>query len=284
MQKSEPEDTRDSAGKIQVLTRAAAVLDILARSDGPTRLQVISEESGLVPSTVRRILVSLCELGFCEQTSTGSYRLGLRLFELGKRVEARFDLRAISREPLERLSELTDLTVFLTVRHEDRGVAIERIDGKYAFSLALTVGGSLPLHVGAAPRALLAAEPEAAIRSYVQRAETHVRYTDKTVVDPNQLIADILEARARGYVISNEDVTPGVAAIGVAVYGHEATHTPVAAISVAGLVPHILGEDHERILGQLRETADTISRQLGYGTQPVLAAARARPRSATGAA
>jgi DNA-binding IclR family transcriptional regulator len=138
--------------------------------------------------------------------------------------------------------------------------------------------------VGAAPRALLAAEPEAAIRRYVQRADTHVRYTDKTVVDPNQLVADILEARARGYVISNEDVTPGVAAVGVAVYGHDATDTPVAAISVAGLVPHIMGDDHERILGLLRETADSISRQLGYGTKPVLGAARAQPRRALGGA
>jgi len=282
MRNGEIEETREAGGKIQVLTRAATILDILARSDNPTRLQAISEEAGLVPSTARRILVSLCELGFCEQTSTGSYRLGLRLFELGKRVEARFDLRAVSREPLERLTEMTGLTVFLVVRDGDRGVTVERIDGKYAYSLALKVGGSLPLHVGAGQRALLASEPEAAIRAYVRRAEM-VRYTDKTIVDPDELVAEILRARSRGYSISDEDVTPGIAALGVAVYGHDATDTAVAAISIGGLVPHILGEHHEKIVALLRETAGLISRQLGNGTKPVLGAARRLPRKVSGA-
>lgn len=250
--------------RIQVLDRAAAVMQILAASDEPTRLQTIADQAGLVPSTTRRILLSLCDLGFCEQPSPGSYRLGLGLFELGKRVEAGFDIRRVSRGPLQQLSALTEVTSFLCVRQEDRAVAIDRIEGKYAASLALTVGGSLPLHVGAAPRAILAAESEETIRAYLARATPIEKRTQKTVTDPAAILAQLLEAKERGWVISDEDVTPGIAALGVPVYGHSGD-SPVASISLSGLVPHVLGAQQDRFVRLLRETADTISRSIGRG-------------------
>jgi DNA-binding IclR family transcriptional regulator len=114
------------------------------------RLGAVAEKAGLTPSTTRRILASLCDNGLCQQGTDGSYRLGLLLFELGSRVEAGFDLRERAQPALERLSALTHLTVFLCVRHENQATAIERIDGRYAFSLALTVGGAPPSRRGGA--------------------------------------------------------------------------------------------------------------------------------------
>jgi DNA-binding IclR family transcriptional regulator len=116
---------------------------------------------------------------------------------------------------------------------------------------------------GGAPRALLAAEPEAAIRGYLHRARPIVKFTERTLTDPEEILADLLEARERGWVLSEEDVTPGVAALGMAIYGHE-SDMPVASISLAGLVPHVLGDDRDRFLELLRETADAISRNLGH--------------------
>lgn len=272
--------SQNKATQIQVLDRAVNLLRILGDAHRPLRLGAIAEQAQLSPSTTRRILSSLCANGLCAQDRDGSYRLGLVLFELGSRVEAGFDLRERAYPALVRLSELTHLTAFLCVRHEHRAIAIERIDGRYAFSLALTVGGTLPLHSGGAPRVFLAHDSEADVRRYVAEAAPLERFTSNSLIEIEDLLADVREVRERGYVISTEDVTPGVAALAAPVFGHGDAAKPVAAISVAGLVPHVLGEQQEFLVSLLLETAELISRELGHGLDGSAAAPARGPRRA----
>lgn len=252
-------------GQIQVLDRAVRLLRILGEAGAPLRPSRLAELADLTPSTTRRIMSSLCANSLCAQGPDGSYRLGLLLFELGTRVESAFDLRERSRPALVRLSELTHLTAFLCVRNGRQATAIDRVDGRYAFSLALTVGGSLPLHAGAAPRVFLAHEPESEVRRYVREGNPLERFTDRTLVDVGELLADLRAGRERGYIVSDEDVTPGVAAVGAPVFDYSDDGRPIGAVSVAGLVPHILGEQREMIAQLLVETAQLVSRELGHG-------------------
>src|SRR5207244_10669190 len=89
----------------------------------------------------------------------GTYRLGWRLLRLGSAVIARLDERQAALPVMERIHERTGETVFLCVRRGDDAVCIERLDGLRVQSLMLRLGGSLPLHLGAGPRTLLAWEP-----------------------------------------------------------------------------------------------------------------------------
>jgi DNA-binding IclR family transcriptional regulator len=257
-------DETGSSSQIQVIDRAVSLMRLLAEADEPQGLREIARQASLSPSTTRRILASLCHHQLCEQTPDGAYRLGLALFELGTRVEADLDIRTRSLPALKRLSEASHLTAFICVQRDERVIAIERVDGRYAFSLALTVGGSLPLHAGAAPRALLAYTPEEEALRLLEQHQPE-RLTERTLVDPEQILADMRASRKRGYAISDEDVTPGVAALGMPVFGHLFPDRPVAAISIAGLVPQVLGDDFEKLLGQLRGAAEEISRELGHG-------------------
>jgi DNA-binding IclR family transcriptional regulator len=250
--------------QIQVIDRAVALMRVLAEADVPLRLRDLSERGALSASTTRRIMVSLCQHGLCEQTPEGRYALGLALFELGSRVEANLDIRTRSLPALRALSDSSHLTAFICVQREERAIAIERIDGRYAFSLALSVGGSLPLHAGGASRALLAYLPEEEIIRLIAE-NPRQRFTSRTLVETEEILADLRASRERGYVISNEDVTEGVAAIGMPIFGHLFHDRPVAAISIAGLVPQVLGDDLDELLRQLRNAAEEISRELGHG-------------------
>jgi DNA-binding IclR family transcriptional regulator len=254
--------------QIQVIDRAVQLLQLLGASTAPMRLGDVATRADLTPSTTRRILASLIENGLCEQAADGGYRLGLGTLELGHRAEAGLDLRERSAPVLERLARDSHLTSFLCVRHEQRAICIERVDGRYAFSLALTVGGSLPLHAGAAPRALLAYDGEDDIRRYLRDSGPLERFTEKTIVDPELLIAELRESRERGWVVSDEDVTPSVAALAMAVFGHGSSE-PIASVSVAGLLPQVLGDDRtEQLVCHLREAADELSRALGHRARP----------------
>lgn len=255
---------QESASRLQVIDRAVVVMRTLAASEEPMRLRDVAAAAELSPSTARRILASLCQHRLCEQTPEGTYQLGLGLFELGTRVEESLDIRTRSRPALKRLSETCHLTAFLCVQRDGRAIAIERIDGRYAFTLALTLGGSLPLHVGAASRALMAYMPEEEVVSLVARQPPE-RFTERTLMEISEILADMRLTRKRGYAVSDGDVTPGVAALGVPVFGHQGSEQPVAAISVAGLAPHVLGDRLEQRVAQLRDAAAEISRELGHG-------------------
>ena len=68
---------------IQVIERMFDLLDVLASREEAISLKEISDKTGLHPSTAHRILNDLATGRFVDRPQTGSYRLGMRLLELG---------------------------------------------------------------------------------------------------------------------------------------------------------------------------------------------------------
>jgi DNA-binding IclR family transcriptional regulator len=247
---------------IQVIDRAVTLLDELAADSRPKSLAALSAASGLSKTTARRVLASLEQHGFCERTTAG-YRLGLRLFELGTLVRERLDLRERSTPALEWLAETTHLTVFLCVREDDRAICIERIDGRFAHTLALRLGGTLPLHTGAAPLVLLAYSSDDEVERYLAASFGQLQgFTSRTMTSPEAVREAVYECRARGFVVSNQDVTDGVAAIGAPVFDHMGA--VAAAVSLSGLTPHVLGDNQPRIVDAVCTAAARTSKELGF--------------------
>src|SRR5205823_10151074 len=120
---------------------------------------------------------------------------------------------------MERIHERTGETVFLCVQRGDDAVCIERLDGLRVQSLMLRLGGSLPLHVGAGPRALLAWGPRAEREAYVARVQLEA-ITDKTPVTREALFAALERSVEQGYAVSDDDVTPGIASPGAPVFDY----------------------------------------------------------------
>ena len=85
---------------IQVLERAFGLLDVLASYQDPVSLKHISEQTGLHPSTAHRILNDLTIGRYVDRPEAGSYRLGMRLLELGNLVKARLDVRDAALGPM----------------------------------------------------------------------------------------------------------------------------------------------------------------------------------------
>ncbi|MDE2147884.1 MAG: helix-turn-helix domain-containing protein, partial [Burkholderiales bacterium] len=114
------------APTIQVLERTFALLELLAAQPEPVSLKEISERTGLHPSTAHRILNDLAIGRFVDRPQAGSYRLGMRLLELGNLVKARLDVRDAALAPMRELHKLTHQPVSLSMRQGDEIVYIER--------------------------------------------------------------------------------------------------------------------------------------------------------------
>jgi DNA-binding IclR family transcriptional regulator len=190
----------------------------------------------------------------------GTFRLGFHLLRLGSAVVSRFDERQLALPVMEHIHEETGETVFLCVRRGMEAVCIERIDGRRVQTLALSLGGSLPLHAGAAPRALLAYEARDFWNEYVAAGELE-RLTPSTPARADELFPLLEEIRSGGVAVSDEDVTVGIAALGVPILDYRGAIR--GALSVSGVRPAILGPGSQGIRELLVEGGREVSRALG---------------------
>ena len=101
MRKTDPQ--APATPTIQVIERMFALIDVLASREEAISLKEISEKTGLHPSTTHRILNDLATGRFVDRPEAGSYRLGMRLLELGNLVKARLNVRDAALQPMREL-------------------------------------------------------------------------------------------------------------------------------------------------------------------------------------
>lgn len=242
---------------IQVLDRAASILDVLAGQDQSASLKLVAAETELHPSTAFRILASLVGHGLVDRDPAGNYRLGPRLLRWGDRVRSRLDLRSEARPVMERLRDQVGETVNLAQFEGDEVVYIERITAKRAVRVEQVIGSRAPLHVTAVGKLMLGNQGDAAVRDYAQRTGLP-RYTINTVTDVDALVAESLQAASDGYAYDIEEAELGVGCIGVVI--RDSTDAVVAGLSISAPIDRW----RQEWVDLVRKSGLDISTTLGY--------------------
>ncbi len=242
---------------IQVLDRATAILDDLARYEEAVSLKVIATDTSLHPSTAFRILGSLTTHGLVDRDASGNYRLGTRLLSWGDRVRSRIDVRIESRSVMEWLRDQTGETVNLTIREGDNVVYVERVTAKRAVRVEQLIGSRAPLHVTAVGKLMLGDLGDDAMHEYIKRSGLP-RYTNNTLTDAASLGAEIKRAMLDGYAFDNEEAELGVGCIGVVI--RDSTGVVVAGLSISAPIERW----QQEWVDLVKEAGIQISRRLGY--------------------
>jgi len=93
----------------------------------------------------------------------GTYRLGMRLLELGNMVKARLSVREAAVEPMRDLHRKTGQTVNLSVRQGDEIVYVERsYSERSGMQVVRAIGGRAPLHLTSSGKLFCLGEARAA--------------------------------------------------------------------------------------------------------------------------
>ena len=256
--------TADGSDRGRVLVgsvlRAMRLLDLFQRGRPEMTLSDFVRRSGYSKSTTYRLLVTLEEAGWLERGPGGTFRLTIRPFQVGSILVDSLDLRRESGPIMARVAAAVDETVFLVVPAGTLAVCLERIDSEQGVRLSdLYVGGSQPLHLGAAPRALLAFNEEELLPALLAAGLSG--RTPRSIIDPRELREDLARTRERGYSISDEDVTPDVAAIGAPIFGPQGR--AVGAVSIGGLRQRVMPPRPDHVSCLVR-ACEEISTRLGY--------------------
>ena len=101
------------AKTIHSVTKAIRLLELLREAGGPLTLTELYQLTGWPKSTIHGLLSTMREAGFIEQTQTGRYWLGIRLFELGCAVSNAWDIASIARGPMQNICQTLGESVFL---------------------------------------------------------------------------------------------------------------------------------------------------------------------------
>src|SRR6201991_174814 len=195
---------------IQVLERAFGLLDVLASYPDPVSLKHISEQTGLHPSTAHRILNDLTIGRYVDRPEAGSYRLGMRLLELGNLVKTRLDVRDAALAPMRELHKLTHQPVNLSVRQGDEIVYIERTySERSGMQVVRAVGGRAPLHLTSVGKLFLASDDPQRVRAYATRTGLS-GHTRNSLTEINSLERDLEKVRRLAVARDDEELELGV--------------------------------------------------------------------------
>ena len=245
-------------GSIQVIERMMTLLDALAASPEPASLKHLASVTGLHPSTAHRILAAMAAANFVERQDAGTYRLGIRLLELGNLVKSRINLREVALPFMQELHEAIGEAINLGARHGDEIVYIERTSsGRSLVRVVYLVGERAPLHLTSLGKLFLAAETPQQVRDYAKRTGLPGK-TPHSLTDPTQLERELDKIRRHDLAYDNEEAEIGLRCVASPIRNDEGG-------LIAGLSISAPTERHNpNWVPLLKRTAEDISRALGY--------------------
>lgn len=244
---------------IQVIERIFSLIDVLASREEAMSLKDISAKTGLHPSTTHRILNDLAVGRYIDRPEAGSYRLGMRLLELGNLVKGRLNVRDAALTPMRELHKLTQQPVNLSMRQGDEIVYIERaFSERSGMQVVRAIGGRAPLHLTSTGKLFLAADDPQRVRSYATRTGL-AGHTRNSITQLPLLERELAKARQYGMAHDNEELELGVRCMAAGIYDDQGRL--VAGLSISAPADRL----DEGWLPKLQATAHEISEALGFG-------------------
>ena len=256
MKKADPATRATPA--VQVLERMFALMDVMASREDAISLKDIAEKTGLHPSTAHRILNDLTIGRFVERPQPGSYRLGMRLLELGNLVKGRLSVRDAALLPMRELHKRIQQPVNLSVRQGDEIIYVERAySERSGMQVVRAIGGRAPLHLTSVGKLFLSADDAQRIRAYATRTGLHGQ-TKNSITQLPALERELARVCQMRYALDNEELELGVRCMACGIYDDQGKL--IAGLSISAPASRL----DEAWLGQLQTTARQISDTLGF--------------------
>lgn len=236
---------------------ASRLFDVLSAFDVDRpvlSLTDISHRSNLPLSTTRRLILELVAWGGLERLPNGTYRIGLRLWELGSLAPQQRGLREAALPFMNDLYEATRENVQLMVLDGHTALCIEKIYGRTAVPTETKVGERAPLHATGVGKALLAFSPRSMLEALVDEGLT--RMTPHTLIEAGRLSAALHEARRSRLAFSREEMSLGAVSVASPILTGQGA--PAGAIGIVARV----GTSLDRLAPAVLTAALSLSRVL----------------------
>jgi len=244
---------------VPAVEKALDILEYL-KNNPQAALTQIYQDLSLPKSSTYGILQTLEARGYIRKDTSNGYCLGLKLYELGVISVEGTDLIKEALPTMEDLAQKTGFVCNLGVLEGDLGVYIEKVEPASPIRLNSWKGKTIPLHCTSLGKVLLAYKGLEQILEVLNRIKL-TKNTEKSIIDKELLLSEILQVKQKGYAVDDEENEPDITCFAAPVFDHKGE--VVAAVSLSGLTTWSNGK-REYLIEQLKAGAKAISKRLGY--------------------
>jgi IclR family KDG regulon transcriptional repressor len=252
-----------SSEGVKSALRVLDIFELLAQYPDGISLSEIATQLHIPKSSAHGLLGTLLSRGYLRAGRQGrTYRLGVRLFELGSGYMASTDLMADGQEIVRELAHACDETVHLAILTGDEVLYVAKEEGTNTVRMVSAVGKRFPAHATGVGKMLLAALTPAELDALYPPDRPLAPITPHTIIDAAAFRQELAASRRRGYATDFEESTPGLCCIAAPVFDSDGVQ--VAAVSVSVPSIRFTAERQNTLRLLLQESAGRLSRILGY--------------------
>ena len=258
-------DDKAAQNTIKSLDRALEVLVQLGKMQGST-LSEIAAELGQSPATVYRVLTTFQGRGFADFDEQNQvWSIGPAAFLTGSQFLRRTSLVERARPIMRDLMEATGETANLGIERDGKVLFLGQVETHATIRAFFPPGTASAMHASGIGKALLCRMDDQRQRAVLAASKLE-QFTPHTLTDPEEMIADLHAAKARGYAVDGEERNLGMRCIAAPVYN--VFGEVVAGISVSGPTTRI-SEDRIGDLAQpVMEAAARLTVAIGGNDRP----------------
>lgn len=213
---------------VQSLERAFAILDEVAQR--PAGVTAIAERVRLPKSTVARLLATLEDVEAVERFDGSRWRIGPGVTALTAAVSPERSLISIARPFLADLVAELGEDAGLGLPDGNEILYVDQVESDNPVQVRDWKGTRAPMHAVPSGLVLLAEWPDEALDAYLAR--DLVALTRRTITDPDELRARLVEVREAGYAWVLEEFAEGIDSIAAPI--RDARGKALAAVHVHG--------------------------------------------------
>jgi DNA-binding IclR family transcriptional regulator len=202
--------------KAPAISRAAAVLRLLGKSDAPLGVQAIARELGLVPSTCLHVLRALVAEEFVSfDQDTKRYSLEAGVLTLARHWLRRNRFNDLAQPVLDRISQTFDVTMLgVHIVGLDHIIVVSVSQSGNNFQLSTQIGSRFPALISATGRCIAAfgGHPE---------TELELRFKALRWDEPpsfEQWKEQVRQARGQGFAVDAGNYIAGVTVVAAPVW------------------------------------------------------------------
>lgn len=253
----------DERYQVRSVSRAVAILELLAASGNGKTVTEIAREVGGSKSSIFSTLQTLSAHGLVAsgggEGAAHHYRLGLALARLGEAAVDQVSLRNVALPVLSELGVATGLSARLATPDNGFAVVVGRVDSPSAVRFNLHMGQRECPHSSGLGKAIMA-ELDDDEAERILRHNGMPEHTENTITELPVLLNELAAVRKRGYAIDEEEDAPGVFCVAAAIRDHGGRCA--GAVSVTGLKLDLPVSRIHEIGDIVRAHADRISDRL----------------------
>ena len=224
-------------------------------------LAEVSHELDIPKSTAHNLLNTLASEGFIEKVERDQYALGTALLPLTQAIRANVEIRDVAAPLLRELADKSCATTYLTIRDGDYSLYIYAIESPQRLLARSAVGDRAHMHCTAVGKAILAYLDDEELAGIIERVGLP-SFTENTITESDVLARHLEDIRNRGYSVDQGEHETGTYCLGAPIF--DSSGSILGACSISGLDAHITNEQRTDLARLVVDTAQKISRHMGY--------------------